>query len=38
MKKLRKTVDIHFYNHSFRFAQGTKRNETVAFELILFYN
>ena len=29
---------FHDYNHSFRFAQGTKRNETVAFWLILFYN
>ncbi|MCL6591462.1 MAG: hypothetical protein K6U80_16110, partial [Firmicutes bacterium] len=28
----------HFYSHSFRYAQGTKRNETVAFELFLFYN
>jgi len=24
-------------NHSFRFAQGTKRNETVALKPILFY-
>jgi len=29
---------FHIYKHCFCFAQGTKRNETVAFDLILFYN